>query len=303
MVSRPTPSAGTRLEVLSHLSVFAAAYVAGAVVCFAQLADVRMPGRAWALAIPYALGTAAAVYLLDRVKLGERLLDPADRLAHPSRSVFLEKRQSAVRLAILLLLLASMLPGAAISPYLPMLSIGACVGVLAYAGRPRGRRDRIKDRIGLKNTFVAAGITAFSMLVILLAASPELAHQPWRLPGTVSLAHGASSIYLFVRVFADAALCDLDDEHADREHGTRTLATGLGRSCAWTVAMLIRLTLSVCILAVPEAPLASRTCWAVLTAGSSILLRLRRPERVRDWVDSRLAIEAVIAALVLRALG
>src|SRR5262245_35844690 len=90
------------LRVLAHLALWAACYVAAAVVCFAQMAGidslVSRPDRVRAAAFSFLV--AGAVYLLDRVKLRDAWLDPADSAAHPERFAFLQKRTGVVRMAI-----------------------------------------------------------------------------------------------------------------------------------------------------------------------------------------------------------
>lgn len=299
------------LHIAAHLAVWAGLYIAGAVVCFAQLAgiDGLVPARALALAVSFAFCTAAAVYLLDRVKLRDAWLDPADAQAHPQRFDFLAARSALVRgLIVVLLVLAAWLGtmlissggGRWVGALVPVLS---AAGVLVYAGRPRRGRARPKDILFIKNFYVAAGITGFAAVVALAAV--HAGEHDWGLRAmweTVK-SHAAplavSAAHLAARVFADAVLCDLDDEDADRRHGTGTLPTHLGRARAWNIALAIRLALAAAIALVPILPAPARLAWAGVTAASSIVLRLAAPARVRDWVDARLPIESAMVAAVL----
>src|SRR4051794_14870771 len=92
---------GTRTtSAASHLALWASLYVTGAVVCFGQVAGIGFAvalDQRHAVALAYAFSTAAAVYLLDRVKVRDRWLDPADREAHPNRHEFLARNAPKVR--------------------------------------------------------------------------------------------------------------------------------------------------------------------------------------------------------------
>jgi 4-hydroxybenzoate polyprenyltransferase len=113
---------------------------------------------------------------------------------------------------------------------------------------------------------------------------------------------GAAGL-LFVRVLADAALCDLDDESADRAHRTGTLPVWLGRYPAWNAAMGLRLASAAGLLIPYGGPVRARVLWAAVTVASSVALRAWRPARVRDVVDTRFALEALVVTAALAAWG
>lgn len=290
------------LAAASHLAVWPGAYLVGAVACLAQVAgvDALVSTRAAIISAGFVFCTAAAVYLLDRVKLRDRWLDPADAQAHPDRYAFISTHTKLVRWLIVILLAKAAILGFLLFEWAAVIPLIAVTGVLIYAGRPRAARPRPKDILLLKNAYVALGITGFSLLVVLAAATPQsgfadlwhgaLAHL---LPLTLSCAH------LFVRVLADAILCDLDDEAADRSFGTDTLPNQLGRARAWNIAFAMRLCAAAALLLTPALPFWPRVVWASVTVASSIALRLIAPIRVRDWVDARLAIEAAVVAASL----
>ncbi|MCC6677654.1 MAG: hypothetical protein IT436_10965 [Phycisphaerales bacterium] len=285
------PAGPVLLTAASHLAVWSGLYIAAGVYCFADLARLwpsTTPGRRAHL-LAFAFCTAAAVYLLDRVKLADRWLDPADDAAHPHRFRFLARRSRAVRILSGLLLLVAAVLGFFISPLAPALVLAAATGVIAYAGRPRRARPRIKDVFLLKNFYVAAGITGFAALITILSQSAD----PLGSIRSHAAAIAASAAHLIVRVWADAALCDLDDEAADRAFGTATLATGLGRARAWNTAMSVRLLLALALITIIPGPRRSCIAWAIVTAVSSVALRLAQPSRVREWVDARFAAEAL----------
>jgi 4-hydroxybenzoate polyprenyltransferase len=300
------------LKVLSaagHLAVWAGLYVAAAVVCFGQLiggpefGGGRLPwgviGLAWA--------TATAVYLLDRVKLRDAWLDPADREAHPGRFAFLAGRARGVRLAAAVLLIVSAAAASRLHPLGPLVALAAVLGVLAYAGRPRRGRARIKDVLLLKNAFVAAGIAGFAGLMVIGGgvggAGPGL---PDRVVGFVR-GHWAllllAASHVALRVFADAVLCDIDDEHSDRRYETATLPTLLGGERAWVIAAAIRLGLAATLLLWPAGDRWAQLLWAGTTAVSTVGLWLWHPRSVRDPVDARFALEAAVVAVGLALIG
>lgn len=289
------PRAGP-LRIASYLALWPGLYAAASVYCLAHLAGL-WPGiqsRARAAALLFAFTTAAAIYLLDRVKLADRWLDPADRAAHPRRYAFIAGHSRLIRALVFLLLALAAALALTTRPWTAVTLPAAAVGIFIYAGRPRRTRPRVKDILLVKNLFVAAGLAAFSF-IILAAASPRpqdlLAHPA---PLAASLAH------LLIRIWADATLCDLDDEHADRAHGTITLPTTLGRQRAWSTAMAARLLLAVALFTILPGPRGPRLAWASITVLSSLALRAARPRFLRDWVDARFPLEALAASGVAR---
>jgi 4-hydroxybenzoate polyprenyltransferase len=283
---------------IGHLAAWAGLYVAAAVVCCAQLIGMRIQPRI----IAYAWATAVAAYLLDRLKLWPAWIDPADRIAHPARYAFLEDHSAVARILMAATWAASAALAWIIQPLLIAATISAATGVLVYAGRPRHRSPdapRVKDVFILKNLFVGAGIAGFALIVALLAQAP--ASGLW--PSLVEQVRGQPMLlglvgsHLLVRVFADAVLCDIDDEASDRAHATETLPTRIGGNAAWRIAMWLRLALAASLLAWPVGPWRARVAWAAVTALSTIALRVWRPRRVRDVVDGRFAIEAALVVL------
>lgn len=272
------------------------------VICIAQLAgfDAAIAPRAKLTAAGFALCTAVAVYLLDRVKLRDTWLDPADAQAHPERFGFVTRHARLLRILMLSLACIASGLGWLLAPWLALFPLVAVVGVQLYAGRPRARRPRPKDVMLLKNLYVSAGITGFAALVAVAATIPGADLNV--LTATVSshwLQMVVACAFVGVRVFADAAICDLDDVDADRRFGTRTLAVTLGRTRAWNIALLIRLVSAGAILPATFLPLAPRLAWAGVTIVSSIGLRFASPMHVRDLVDARFAAEAALVSLGL----
>lgn len=282
--------------------MWAGLYVVGAVVCLAQVAgfDTLIAPGARLAAAAFAFSTAAAVYLLDRVKLRGAWLDPADEQAHPRRYAFVAGHARVLRVLIVALLAAAAWLGWHLLAWGGVIPLVAVAGVLAYAGRPRAVRPRPKDIILLKNVYVALGITGFGAIVAIAAIRPGAdAATMWGFAVAHAVPLALSGGHLALRVLADAVLCDLDDEDADRRFGTGTLPIHLGRARAWNTALAVRLCTAAALAAIPMLPLWPRLAWAGVTVVSSVALRAAAPARVRDWVDARLAMEAAVVAAVL----
>lgn len=279
-------------------------YVVSAVVFIANLAapasddPITSPHghTKWRWCLLFAFLTGVGTYLLDRVKLKDAWLDPADERAHPSRYAYIAGHSVPVRVAAFVLLLAAVAIAwvKASQPWLLAIPLASALGVVAYAARPRRARPRLKDLLIFKNAYVAGGIAAFGVVVVWcwFHAGVSALASAWP-----SLAFGGAT--LKARVFADAVLCDLDDEAADRRFGTQTFPTTLGHARAWNVAMALRVCVAIALVLTPIGDRGTRIAWAISTAASSLALRVFRPARVRDWVDARFAIEALAVMLAL----
>lgn len=290
------------LSRAGHVGLWAGLYVAAALVCLAQLAGLwapGMPGRTWA--ILFVLFTAVGAYSLDRVKLRDRWMDPADALAQPERYQFLSRHSRAVRAFALAFLAGGGAAGLGVTHWAPVASLLALVGVALYAPRPRGEAPRLKDILWIKNAYVALGIMGFTGLVAVATASRSDGPAAWLdTLRTHAAAIACAAALVFARVWIDAAICDLDDEHADRAHGTATLPTTLGGPRTWILTGLLRPVLAFATFACPWLPAHPRFAWALAVLLGSLLLRVGgRPQRVRDLVDVRLAVEAVCVAIAL----
>ena len=293
------PGVHRGFDSMSHLAVWPALYVVSSIPCLMQVAGIRpLPGLL-APVLGIAFLTGIATYLLDRAKLGGRWLDPADDAAHAARHAFITRHAGAIRLFIaaslcLATILAWRLPIASHWP--AALPAASSLGVLVYASRPRSARPRPKDLLALKNLYVACGITGFALLLV--AASMGLDAQDG-VPILTGKSVVFAAIALLVRVWADAALCDLDDHEADRRFRTSTLATSFGHRSAWNIAFGVRLALAAALAVIPLGPAPARLSWAAATALSSISLRIASPAQVRDWVDVRFPLELLGVCIVL----
>lgn len=155
-----------------------------------------------------------AAYLLDRVKLRDAWLDAADRQAHPARYAFLGRRTTAVRALIAVAVAGATAAGAAVSRWMIPVPIAACAGVTVYAPRPRGRTPRLKDRLVLKNTYVAGGIAGFAVATVFVAHAAAWA--------VVTVASSAS-----LRVVSPAPVRDWVDLRFALEAAATTLLQAL----------------------------------------------------------------------------
>lgn len=283
--------------------MWAGLYVAAAYVCVSQLSglDSLSTRSSQFIVSAFAVCTASAVYLLDRVKLRDAWLDIADAHAHPDRFTFVTTHSTALRAVMFVLLSLAAWLGARFIHWGALIPLLAVVGVHIYAGRPRARKPRPKDIVLIKNLYVALGITGFAVLLSLAASRPSAyLVSLWNVAVDHALPMTLASIHLVLRVFADAALCDLDDAEADRRFGTRTLVGELGRNRAWNIAFAIRVVISVALVFVKCLPFTPRLVWAGITIVSSVTLRIAAPSKVRDVVDARFAFEAVAATVALQ---
>lgn len=277
------------LQVAGALALWASLYVCGALVCLWQLAGA--PGAPPPMAFAAAGAIAAATYLLDRVKLADRLLDPADPVAHPTRAAIVRRRRGALRAAILILATLGAAAAWSLHPLAALLAPASLIGVTIYAGRPpAASRPRIKDRLLLKNLAVGASQTAFAAALLFAAEQPVSASSlPHIVPGAA---------FLLLIITADAALCDLDDLSADAQFGTRTLPNTLRRAPAIRWALAAEFVAGVALLAclpLLRRPVAG-ALWAILTPATALGITVLRPAGpVRDLIDARLILIAAVA--------
>ncbi len=264
---------------LGHLAVWAAAYATGVAILTAAVAGDRLPPAALA----FVALTIVGVYLIDRVKWSDALLDPADEAAHPARSAFLRRRSGLVRAAAAACFAAATGIGAERSWSLALVPAAAAVLIWIYAARrPGGGRPRPKDLPVIKNAMVAAALAGLAGVVT----------DAWTQASYTSIA--LASLTLSLIVFGDAILCDLDDAPADAAFGTRTLPVLLGPTTAILIAAGVQAAAVACALTLrgPRPSSAALACLAATTLATAA----KRPRSIRDLVDVRLA---AVAAGVL----
>lgn len=274
-------------------------YVAAAMVCLWQLSGVGagvLPP--WEALVAVAL-MASGTYALDRVKLRNEWIDPADRMAQPERYAFIEGHATWVRWAAVACIVAGSAIGIRVSALAPVTGLLAAAGVVIYAPRPRRFGARLKDVAGLKNVYVAGGITGFCGLVAIMAAAHGDSSAARAIVESRWPALACACALTAARVLLDAALCDLDDMESDRAHGTITLPTLVGNELAWTLTGAARIATLGATMACPWCPWPARVAWTLAGAAGMIALRARRPGRIRDFVDLRLVGVAAGATLGL----
>jgi len=205
-----------------RLALWPALYVAGVAFFLSDVSGLPLPTPAYACAFGCTLGS----YLLDRVKLGDRWLDPADAPGHEQRRALLRAQAGSLRLVALAALGGGALAGWLVHPLAGALPLASAVGVTLYTVRrpltTPGRR--IKDRLILKNAAVAFSIVALGAALLALARLGAEGAPPLD-PARIAVALGAATLF----VGSDAALCDVPDAQLDRAHATRTIPVVFGR--------------------------------------------------------------------------
>lgn len=282
--------------MLGEVAVLPAIYAAAAAAVFAMLAELAIDPRGLAFVVLVAF----AVYLLDRVKWRDGWIDPADLEAHPRRQQRLLRHRGGWRLLAAAALLAATVAGwwsgeSLATRWLAAVPAAAAFGAFLYGGRPRGSIARPKDLIWLKNLAVAAAIAALAIAAT-LAFRGEGVTPFEALDALAAPQLALAALAISARVAGDAIWCDLDDADADRHHRTESVPSRLGARAAWTMGLLA--CLAGAALAVAARPDAFGLTAAGMATIGSIALSLRRPSRVRDLAEARLAIEASVLVVL-----
>lgn len=271
------------LDIGGHLAVWPGLYFAGAYASAALLIGSTLSPAP--LVATFAAGMG--LYLLDRVKPRDRMLDAADLAAHPARHRFLRRYRHPVRLLAAVLIVGSTVLITCIHPANLALALVGIVGLIVYSAGGASTK-RIKDRLLLKNTMPGLAIAS---LAVTLAVETALAP-------TSATSIALLLIALAIIVAADAAVCDLDDESGDRAHGTVTLVVRFGRRSTWTAALAAHALAAAAILAaLPRAGDPPARLWLALGVGSIGVLWAWNPRRSRDLIDLRLPVISALAWL------
>lgn len=297
------PLVRSTIATLAHTAVWLGFYVAGACVVLHMILtshDGALPS-ADVLAGAFCAGTG--VYLFDRVKLSDALLDPSDAAAHPERYRFVSSRSRPLRFLSLTLGVVATVLTARLHPIALTVVPLAYLGVWIYAGvrvfPASGASKRVKDVLVLKNATVGVSITLFAFLLVLADGA--------RLHGTDLLDELAidplnavwSCVFLASHVFVDAVLCDVDDRHADARFGTDTIPARAGVYAAWWTAIIGNVVLLLAAIGMRWRLDSTQASWFGLAMlGSLLALRAWRPTRVRDLIDLRLPACALAVALL-----
>ncbi|MCH2132414.1 MAG: UbiA family prenyltransferase [Phycisphaerales bacterium] len=271
---------------LGHLAAWVGLYIGGCVALAGLLLQSSVPLLAVAVAIPAAMGT----YLIDRARPLPGRVDPADAIAHADRAALMIRSGGFIRFAAVVLLALAMVLAMTISPLVVLVIIGAPIGVLVYSHR--GTLGRPKDRLIIKNAFVAVSIV--TLVLVLVAAG----HQP----GAVAVVGS----FLLLHIFVDAMLCDLDDRHADSRFGTRTIPNTIGVAATWRIAILVNLFAAglllvaawLSVLAWPPAILLGLS-----TLAATVVLSTLPVSRTKDLVDLKLPVAVLVGWIAVSLAG
>ncbi len=212
-------------DTAGYLAVWPAMYLLACAHLAADLSDGVRPTLIGSLML---VCLAMSVYLIDRVKLVDRALDPGDEATHPARHAWLWGRRRWVRRFTLLLSVVAAVAGATIDLRLVAAPLVGQIMVFLYSGRapsPTRRPIRLKDLPLVKNLSAAAGLSCIAMLAVFESGGTQ-----FQLGDLVPLS------VLAVLVFADCAMCDVGDAPGDGAHGTNTLAVMFGPKSARLIA-------------------------------------------------------------------
>lgn len=293
--TQPPGLIASLVAAIGHLAGWVGLYFAAAYASAALLL-----GRTVQLD-PLAAAFCAGVglYILDRLKLRDALLDPADLATHEQRHRFLRARARPLRILAWGMLAIGTVLVVAIHPANALLPPVGVLGVLAYS-RPHKQRRRPKDYFLLKNLMPGGAIGGLG--VILAVQSPvrgsSLHDSPtgtWALPFI-----GAVLVALVLLIAADAMLCDLDDIAADRASRTSTVPVRGGIKATWRLGLLVHAIAGVLAVTVGwrHGLAVAAAAWACTNLGLTVLLSMARPGQVRDLIDLRLP-AATLLAIVL----
>jgi len=299
---------------LGHVALWLGLYFVAVYALAALLLDRH-------LTTPALIGSFAAgmaIYLLDRLKLSDAALDPADLLANEPRHVFLRQRASLYRICAWVLVAIGTVAVVALHPInliLPVVGVG---GVLLYShakpqpnehsasNAPAIAHRRLKDRLVLKNLLPGGAIAGFGTMLAL--QSPGNTDEPFALVDIVHWPTIVTAVFLTMVITLDAALCDIEDMPADAAHHTNTLPIVLGVKKLWILATLVQvlaaigLMLAFARMEVPGYAESGRSAMAlfiIATLATHSVLALMPHRHIRDLIDIKLP--AIVLAVYLLA--
>lgn len=274
---------GTRsfARALGHYAIAPACYLVAV-----SLLGYRLLGRAPDPAVPAAIGLLAwAVYTLDRVKLADPWLDPADERADPLRQKRLAAHAKPLRVLALLAAAASLVLLAPHHPLLATMPPLALGFIWLYAGSPHS--PRLKRSALVKTPFVACAIAGAGVGPPLLAAL--FTDAP--IPPIRALALAFAALALVVA--ADVALCDIDHQPTDRAAGVRSVPATYGIPAAAGLAAFA-IAVATALFVFLDAPWPVAAVLGLSTLPALMAERTQPPSRHRDWVEWRLVLAAAL---------
>ncbi len=258
-------------HLLGYLAIWPALYALGVFVLVWKVLGDGYPDTD---SILYVLLCAHSCYLLDRVKIADHRQDPADALALPMRWALFARWAGPIRMLVIAELLGAMLTGWLIHPMLASIPPIALGVVHLYAGRkPAPSCPRLKDLPAMKAFFIASGHLALPIAV--------LSSHHHNLLISLHPSQIAALLGLWLIVAGDAALCDIDDHHADRAYQTQSLSVMLGQRRAWLIALGLIVLGSMLIATMPQ----------MLGLGATLIITTlitQKNTNHRDFVDARL---------------
>lgn len=272
------------LEITGYLAVWPALYLWAAASLFTDLTGRTRPD---ALASIFLMSLAVSVYLVDRVKLGDRFLDPADADTHPARHAWLWKHRVMTRALAGGCAVVAMVTGFLLHPVLAGAPVVGQIAVFAYSGLPAGTRShfaRLKDIPFIKNLAGSLGVTTIAVLAARHIGTPETAIADLAPVGVVVLL-----------VFADCMLCDVGDAPGDGPHGTRTIPVLFGTRAGRLMASVLAVAAGGLMWWL-EPGMGSR--WAVAIGLSQVVLAVLPGTLIRNGTDLRLPMIAGVLLLV-----
>lgn len=291
---------------LGHLALWLGLYFVAVYALAALLLGrhLRMP----ALIGSFAAGMA--IYLLDRLKLSDAALDPADLLANEPRHVFLRQRASLYRMLAWVFVAIGTVAVVAMHPInliLPVVGVG---GVLLYShaktepGEQGGADDasarvrlRLKDRLMLKNLLPGGAIAGFGTMLALQSQGNAL--ESFAVGDVFQWPTVLVAFFLTIVITFDASLCDIEDMDADAAHRTATLPIVLGVRQLWVLATVAQvlaasgLLLAFDMMDLPtftEPVQRSLVLFIITTLVFHSMLALMPQRSIRDLIDLKLPV-------------
>lgn len=228
-IERDPAGRASFLEGVGYLAGWSSCYTTGCTMLAGLLLGIE---SLWKPAIT-AFSTTMFVYLLHRLRRVV-MVDGPDT----SRLRFLSRHPLLLSVLLGMSCSIAVLSAWYLDPWAELLVFGAPLGMVIYGTGSPGRRP--KDQLVLKNALVAVAITVFSIGLVLLEHGQEVQLLPVAFIG----------MFLFINVFVDAMLCDIDDVHIDVQTRTSTIPRLVGIHRTFLLAEALVIISSIFILVV-----------------------------------------------------
>ncbi len=281
------------LLIFGHLAGWAVMYALGITLALGMILDIRATGPG----LVFVGLCSHAGYLLDRVKFRDADLDPADLQSDPRRHQFLRKWARPLRIVMYTEWVGASVVG---TVYSPVLGFSTFAGILAgylYSGWKPCKRPRLKDVPGIKAGLVSAAIVGLALLGTLgfhTSGTDNFLHALQ----TVSWLSWIHVLGVWVIVFGDAVICDLDDSESDARYSTKSLPVLFGSTRASAIAILLLVLGGVAVtygrFAGTVVPNRLLLVGLIVVSGAVILKKQPR----RDWIDARMLVIVLVVLLI-----